>query len=64
MSASRETRDSDGPFSQANKLCVRATPAQSQWLAQHIAQTGLSISDVLKHALDLYIASNTHTGTP
>lgn len=45
-------------FSQANKLCFRATPAQSHWLAEHMAATGLSISHVLREALDLYIAAH------
>lgn len=45
-------------FSQANKLCFRATPAQSPWLAAHIAATGLSISHVLREAVDLYMAAH------
>ena len=45
-------------FSQANKLCFRATPAQSPWLAAHIAATGVSITHVLREALDLYIAAH------
>lgn len=45
-------------FSQANKLCFRATPAQSPWLAAHMAATGLSISHLLRDAVDLYIAAH------
>jgi hypothetical protein len=44
-------------FSQANKLCCRATPAQSTWLAEHMACAERSISEVLRDALDLYIAA-------
>ena len=45
-------------FSQANKLCFRATPAQSPWLAEHLTATGLSITQVMREALDLYIAAH------
>ena len=45
-------------FSQANKLCFRATPEQSAWLAAHMAETGLSISRVLRDAIALYIANH------
>jgi hypothetical protein len=51
-------------FSQANKLCFRATPAQSPWLAEHMAATGLSISHILRAALDLYIAAHQPPNTP
>lgn len=49
-------------FSQANKLCFRATPAQATWLAEHIATAGRPISDVLREALDLYIAAHAVPG--
>ncbi len=45
-------------FSQANKLCFRAPPEQSAWLAAHLAATGKSISAVLRDAIELYIAVN------
>lgn len=51
-------------FSQANKLCFRATPEQSAWLASHMASTGKSISALLRDAIDLYITSNQPTGPP
>jgi hypothetical protein len=51
-------------FSQANKLCFRATPAQAGWLAQHMADTGHSISRVLREAIDLYIAAETSRVAP
>jgi hypothetical protein len=49
-------------FSQANKLCFRATPEQSAWLASHMATTGKAISAVLRNAIDIYIAANQPTG--
>ena len=45
-------------FSQANKLCFRATAEQALWLAEHMAATGLKTSRVLRDAIDLYIATN------
>lgn len=45
-------------FSQANKLCFRATAAQSVWVAGHLAATERSITRVLRDALDLYIRSH------
>ena len=54
-------RGTDTPavrFSQANKLCFRATPEQALWLATHMTETGLSISPVLRTAIDLYISAH------
>ncbi len=45
-------------FSQGNKLCCRATPAQAAWLAQHTSGTGVQISAVMRAAIDLYIQTN------
>ena len=53
-------RRADGPFSQANKLCFRATPEQAKWLSEHMARTGHSISRVLRDAIALYISAHTN----
>jgi hypothetical protein len=51
-------------FSQANKLCFRATPSQSTWLAAHLPATGLSVTRLMRDALDRYIAAHAPSPHP